>query len=97
MDSTDKKYFVQWGEEVEEQIHSFRKSGNKFAVKKIEQFVNELEMHPFTGTGKPEPLKHNLSGMWSRRIDQKNRLVYSVDEEIITIDIISVKGHYYDK
>lgn len=82
---------------VDEQLESYRKSGQVKLIQKIFDLIEELREHPFTGTGKPEPLKHHLSGMWSRRIDQKNRLVYSVDEEIITIEIISVKGHYSDK
>ena len=49
-----------------------------------------------TGTGKPEQLKH-LNNLWSRRLDKKNRMVYTISEEIITVFVISVKGHYGDK
>ena len=49
-----------------------------------------------TGTGKPEQLKH-LTNLWSRRIDKKNRILYTIREEIITVFVISLKGHYGDK
>jgi toxin YoeB len=48
--------------------------------------------HPFEGTGKPELLKHNLSGCWSRRINQKDRLIYEVMED--SVHIQSARGHY---
>lgn len=61
-------------------------------VKKIWELVNDISKHPFEGLGKPESLKGNLKGYWSRRIDQEHRIVYRVrPEEII---IVSAKGHY---
>ena len=59
---------------------------------KILKLVDEILKAPFTGTGKPEPLKHSLSGCWSRRIDKKNRLVYMVEKE--TLVILSCRYHY---
>ncbi|MDR2149098.1 MAG: Txe/YoeB family addiction module toxin, partial [Tannerella sp.] len=53
---------------------------------------NAIIASPYTGIGKPEPLKHELSGKWSRRIDRKNRFIYSVENEILYI--YSLKGHY---
>ncbi|MFW6223071.1 MAG: Txe/YoeB family addiction module toxin [Bacteroidota bacterium] len=53
--------------------------------------------HPKTGTGQVEELKGNMQGKWSRRIDKKNRLVYTIDDEIVTVEVISAKGHYGDK
>ncbi len=50
--------------------------------------------NPAAGTGKPEPLKHGLQGLWSRRLSQKDRLVYSFDEE--RIYILAIGGHYED-
>jgi len=97
VESTDKRYFIILNDEVKKQIQSFRKSGNIPAIKKIQQLINELEVHPYTGTGKPEALKYNLSGFWSRRIDSKNRMIYSIEENIITVEILSAKGHYSDK
>lgn len=65
---------------------------DKKLYKKIVRLIKDIQRSPFTGLGKPEPLRHELSGYWSRRIDQQHRLVYKVtDEEII---IIACKYHY---
>ena len=54
-------------------------------LKRINKLINGAMRHPFEGIGKPEPLRENLSGFWSRRIDDTNRLVYAVDDDYITI------------
>jgi toxin YoeB len=59
---------------------------------KIIKLIREVQRHPFEGTGQPEPLKHELSGCWSRRIDQEHRLVYEVLDN--KIRIISCRFHY---
>jgi len=61
-------------------------------LKKINKLLDAIKKRPFEGIGKPEPLKENLSGFWSRRIDDTNRLVYVVDDLYITI--ISCRYHY---
>lgn len=61
-------------------------------LKRINDLIKDAQRDPFAGIGKPEPLKHSLSGCWSRRIDDTNRLVYMVDEETLTI--ISCRYHY---
>ena len=61
-------------------------------LKKINKLLDATKKRPFEGIGKPEPLKENLSGFWSRRIDDTNRLVYVVDDLYITI--ISCRYHY---
>lgn len=61
-------------------------------AQKILDLVQEVAKDPFNGKGKPEPLKHSLSGCWSRRIDQEHRLVYSVDDQ--KIRILSCRFHY---
>lgn len=61
-------------------------------LKKINALIKEISKTPFTGTGKPEPLKFKLSGYWSRRIDKKERIIYRVEKGKIII--ISCKGHY---
>lgn len=78
-------------------IAELKKSGNKATIAKIERLLLELREHPTTGTGQVEALKDNLSGFWSIRIDKFNRMVYTIDEEIITVFIISAKGHYGEK
>lgn len=59
---------------------------------RILRMVQEAHVDPFSGIGKPEPLKHELAGCWSRRIDQEHRLVYSVDES--KIRILACRYHY---
>jgi toxin YoeB len=68
------------------------KTGNKAALKKIAQLIESITENPFTGIGKPEPLKYGLTGTWSRRINLGNRLIYEVLEEKILIH--SLRGHY---
>lgn len=75
-----------------EDISHHRKSGNKQLLKKIFFLLEELSEHPFSGTGKPEALKHQLAGCWSRRITQEHRLVYEVKDD--NVYVLSVKGHY---
>ena len=65
---------------------------NKSVAKKIVQLIETIKQNPFKGIGKPEPLKHQLSGYWSRRINKEHRLVYSVSEN--TVFILSAQGHY---
>ena len=64
----------------------------KKIFKRIFKIIIDIQRHPFMGIGKPEPLKGNLSNCWSRKIDDRHRLVYQVKEN--QIDIISCKGHY---
>ena len=65
---------------------------DKKIYRKIVELIKDINRSPFEGLGKPEPLKHDLSGFWSRRIDREHRLFYQVtDEEIV---IISFKYHY---
>lgn len=77
-------------------LEFWTKSGNKIILQKISELLRAIQENPFEGIGKPEPLKYNLSGVWSRRINQEHRLVYEIiDENTIEIlNIISAKGHY---
>lgn len=59
---------------------------------RIIKLIKEVQKDPFSGTGKPEPLKHELSGCWSRRIDKEHRLVYQVKED--KIRILACRYHY---
>ena len=63
-------------------------------LKRINLLVKDISRDPFQGIGKPEPLKGSLTGFWSRRIDEENRLVYVVEEKVIIL--ISCRGHYED-
>lgn len=90
------KYSVALSPRAKEELKSVHKSGNKAAIKKIETLIRELAEHPQTGTGKPEQLK-GVEGVWSRRIDKKNRLIYMIKEDEIIVLVLSVLGHYDDK
>ena len=65
---------------------------DKKTLKRINLLLKDVERHPFEGIGKPEPLRGELSGFWSRRIDEKNRLFYRVSRD--SLEILSCKGHY---
>ena len=65
---------------------------DKKTLKRINKLIDDTKRQPFEGIGKPEPLRENLSGFWSRRIDDANRLVYAVDDNFITV--ISCRYHY---
>lgn len=65
---------------------------DKKTLKRVNQLLADIKRNGFTGMGKPEPLKSNLSGYWSRRVDETNRLVYKITDK--QIEIIQCKGHY---
>lgn len=67
-------------------------SQDKKTLKRINKLIQDTQRNPFEGIGKPEPLKENLAGFWSRRIDDTNRLVYAIDKKQLTI--ISCRYHY---
>ena len=63
-------------------------------LKRINNLIKDTERNPFEGIGKPEPLKGNLSGFWSRHIDDTNRFVYRINND--KLEILSCRGHYED-
>jgi toxin YoeB len=73
-------------------IEFWKKSGNKTVQSKIAKLLESICITPYSGIGKPEPLKHQLSGYWSRRITDEHRLVYTVSEN--RIKVISMRFHY---
>ena len=78
-------------------INKHIKSGNKANIKRIQKILEELSENPYEGIGNPEPLKYELTGFWSRRINQKDRLVYEIIDHEVVVIIISALGHYNDK
>ena len=68
------------------------KSGNKIIIKRILQITQSIIETPFDGIGKPEALKYELTGFWSRRINSEHRFVYKIEEN--SLFIFSLKGHY---
>jgi len=91
------KYSIAVSDEAREHLRLWHKSGDKAVIKRIERIFEELAEHPQTGIGKPERLKHQLSGLWSRKLDEKNRIVYDIQESKVSVLIVSVRGHYKDK
>lgn len=91
------KYKIALSNQAKIHLSEWKKSGQKIVLKKIERIFIELSMTPFSGIGSPEPLKYNLTDCWSRQIDKKNRIVYQVNEEVVTVFVITAKGHYEDK
>lgn len=90
-------YTLQFSKTALDDIEMHKKVGDKTVLKKIDKLLNELREHPTTGTGKPEILKYDHHGFYSRRINQKHRLIYSISEEIITVHVLNLWGHYGDK
>jgi toxin YoeB len=70
----------------------WKKSGEKAILKKISQLLKAIIENPISGIGKPEQLKHNLSGLWSRRINSEHRIIYEIIDTKILIH--SLRGHY---
>lgn len=85
-------YHLEFSKQANIDIDFHKKSGNKVVLKKLLALLLEISEHPFEGTGKPEPLKYELAGYWSRRINQQHRLVYEIHDDSIFIH--SVLGHY---
>ena len=78
--------------EAEKHLGLWRKAGNKKVLKKISELIKATIENPFEGIGKPEALKYQLAGKWSRRIDKENRFVYNVVDN--KLFIYALKGHY---
>lgn len=67
------------------------------AFAKAQRFIEELKLHPKTGTGKPEALKGDRSGRWSREITKKHRLIYEIHDEEVLVLVLTAYGHYGEK
>lgn len=80
-----------WSDDAWEEYIAWQMQDKK-TLKRINLLLKDVECHPFEGIGKPEPLRGELSGFWSRRIDEKNRLLYRVSRD--SLEILSCKGHY---
>ena len=80
-----------------EDLDYWKKNGNKAIMKKISDLLADIMEHPFTGIGKPEALKYDLSGYWSRRINSEHRIIYSVCDDMIEVFVLSLRFHYSKK
>lgn len=75
--------------------YTYWQKQDKKTLKKINSLIKEIQSSPYEGIGKPEPLKYDLAGLWSRRIEREHRLVYSFEEE--SLQIYSCRYHYDNK
>jgi toxin YoeB len=82
---------VMWTAEARDD-YVYWQGQDKKTLKRINQLIKDMQRTPFEGIGKPEPLKENLTGFWSRRIDETNRLVYEVTSA--QLNIVSCRYHY---
>ena len=80
-----------WSDEAWEDYLDWQMQDKK-TLRRINLLIKDAERNPYTGLGKPEPLRGDLSGFWSRRIDEKNRLIYRFSSDFL--EIASCKGHY---
>ena len=88
------KYIVEVKPHAQKQIKFHIKSGNQAVIRKIKKILIELSENPYEGEGKPEELKYELLGFWSRRINLEHRLIYQIDEDKVYVTVISALGHY---
>ncbi|MFZ1748776.1 MAG: Txe/YoeB family addiction module toxin, partial [Saprospiraceae bacterium] len=85
---------VEVNKEASRDFEMIRRSGDKAMITKLEQIIYELSEHPDFGTGRPERLKHHLSGYWSRRLNKKDRLIYQILGDEVVVIVVSALGHY---
>jgi len=90
------KYNIEFSKQAIKDIQQLRRD-EPSVYKKLAKLIEELEVHPTTGTGKPERLKGDRSGQWSREISKKHRIVYTIEDEILIVYVLTSKGHYDDK
>ena len=89
-------YELDFSEQIRKQISLFKKS-DAIVYIRLQKLLFELMEHPRTGAGRPELMKYDYEGYYSRRITRKHRLVYRIDDERIVVEVIKVSGHYDDK
>ena len=90
-----KKYIVEIKEQAEKDLIRLLKNEPN-AYKKALKLIVELYEHPMTGTGKPERLRGDRAGQWSRRITSKHRLIYEIHDMQVTVIVLTAYGHYDD-
>ncbi|MDR0833892.1 MAG: Txe/YoeB family addiction module toxin [Candidatus Symbiothrix sp.] len=93
----NKIYKLKLTDQFKADMEKHRFSGQVKNLAKITRLLQEIVKNPYVGIGDPEPLTFDRKGEWSRRITRKHRLVYSVNDEKITVLMISSWGHYGDK
>ncbi|WP_251624068.1 Txe/YoeB family addiction module toxin [Odoribacter lunatus] len=85
---------IRFTKEALDDLSYWKKIGNKQILSKIESLLVDIAEHPFSGIGKPEALRFELAGYWSRRINSEHRIVYRVENEQVVVIVISMRHHY---
>lgn len=86
-------FILEFTQQAQNDIDKHKQSGNKIIIKKIFVLFEAISLNTYDGLGKPEQLKHHLSGYWSRRINKEHRIVYRISEDKVYIN--SAFGHYF--
>lgn len=81
-------------EQAKKDIEFWKKSGNLKIQKRITELIADTMLHPFEGKGKPEPLKGELQGKWSRRINKEHRMIYSISDGKLFLYVFALRYHY---
>lgn len=89
-------YKIEFKEQANKDLVALAQNEPK-AFLKARILIEELKVHPRTGTGKPEPLSGDRAGQWSRRITKKHRLVYEIHDTEVVVLVLTAYGHYDDK
>ena len=89
-------YCIEFSSCAQKVIKKWKKSNPKAFIK-LRNILPELEQHPKTGIGHPEPLKGGNGVIWSRRITAHDRIIYEIYDNILSVIIVEVEGHYTDK
>jgi len=79
-----------------EDFEKIKKSGDQARLKKLRTILEELREHPLTGIGNPERLRHKAN-TYSRRLSGKDRIIYSIHDDVVEVNILQMLGHYDDK
>lgn len=86
-------YRLVFTEDAQNDLRLLQKNAPQ-AIKKLKKLLDELQIHPRTGTGKVEQLKHYVEETWSRRINKEHRLVYRIYDDVVEVLVLSTYGHY---
>ena len=89
-------YAITYSPRAQEGLSKLKKS-DPAAFKKATKLLNEIALHPYTGTGHPEPLLKGNDVTYSRHITKKDRLIYDIYDDVIKVLVLTAKGHYQDK
>ena len=90
------KYKIDFSSEAQKVVKKWKKS-NPISLKKLRNLIPELEQHPRTGTGHPEPLRGGEDITYSRHITRNDRMIYEIYDDKVLVLIIELEGHYDDK